>query len=203
MPHDATAEHGSRTAVLVIDMQRQFTEPTGVFPVPQVEPVLQAIVDFVDEARSAGATVVWVEQSVRPQVGLGRASLRYGRPDAHQGPGIELDPRLVVQPEDLRLTKWRQSAFFATDLDMSLRRLGVTRVMICGITTNVCVLATTKDASERDYETLVLGDLTASLPISDGASVVLNADEVQRAALAFIQYSYGDVVNAGDIVWMA
>ena len=96
---------------------------------------------------------MWVEQSSRPPVPLGRATLRFGRTDAHQGPGIDLDPRLVPVSEDLRIVKQRQSAFFATDLDLCLRRLGVDRVLMCGITTNVCVLATTKDASERDYET--------------------------------------------------
>lgn len=198
-----TTSSSPRTAVLVIDLQRQFTEPTGAFPVPDIDPLLARISAFVETARGEGATIVWIEQSSRPQVGLGRASLRFGRTDAHQGPGIELDPRLQPAPGDLRITKWRQSAFFATDLDLCLRRLGIERVVVCGITTNVCVLATTKDASERDYETVVLGDLTSALPIRDGDREVLSAVEVQRAALAFIQYSYGDVVDVSDLAWKA
>jgi nicotinamidase-related amidase len=190
-----------RTALLVIDLQRQFTEPTGMFPMPDIDPLLGRIAGFVDVARDHGATVVWIEQSMRPEVGLGRATLRYGREDAHQGPGTELDPRLVPADGDLRITKWRQSAFFATDLDLCLRRLGVERVLVVGITTNVCVLATTKDASERDYETVVVGDLTGALPIQDGEREVMSAAEVQRAALAFVQYAYGDVLAAADVAW--
>jgi len=192
-----------RTALLVIDLQRQFTEPTGMFPMPEIEPLLGRISGFVDKMREHGATVVWIEQSMRPQVGLGRATLRYGREDAHHGPGTELDPRLIPADGDLRITKWRQSAFFATDLDLCLRRLAIERVLVCGITTNVCVLATTKDASERDYETVVVGDLTGALPIRDGDREVMSANDVQRAALAFIQYSYGDVVDAADVAWKA
>jgi nicotinamidase-related amidase len=191
------------TALLVIDMQRQFTEPDGVFPVEGVDRIVADMLSFVDVARSHGAPVIWVEQSARPQVGLGRATLRYGRTDAHQGSGTQLDPRFVPQPEDIRMPKWRQSAFFMTDLDLCLRRLGIERVLICGITTNVCVTAAAKDASERDYETIVLGDLTASLPINEGGSQLMSAEQVQAAALAFIQYSYGDVCNFSEVTWAA
>ena len=191
----------SSTALLVIDMQRQFTEPDGTFPVAGVDKIVDDMIAFVDLARSHGSRVFWVQQSARAQVGLGRATMRYGRADAHQGSGIELDPRFQPTPEDIRLPKWRQSAFFMTDLDLCLRRLGIERVLICGITTNVCVTAAAKDASERDYETIVLGDLTASLPISRGASQIMSAEEVQTASLAFIQYSYGEVLDRSDVKW--
>lgn len=191
----------SSTALLVIDVQRQFTEPDGVFPVAGMDEIVDKTVAFAALARAKGAPVIWVQQSMRPQVGLGRATQRYGRSDAHQGPGIELDPRLNPLPEDILLVKWRQSAFYMTDLDLMLRRLGVDRVLIAGITTNVCVIATAKDASERDYETIVLHDLTAALPITQGPEGGLTAEQVQKAGLAFIQYAYGDVRNTGEIDW--
>lgn len=196
-----TTPGSGRTAVILVDLQRQFTEPDGMFAVHGMDTVLARTVPFVTAARAAGAAIVWIRQKARPEVGLGRASLRYGRPDAHVGPGTDLDPRLVPAPGDIVVDKYRQSAFFMTDLDLILRRLDVRRVLIAGITTNVCVLATTKDASERDYETIVLRDLTAALPIPDTTVDGLSAAEVQRASLAFIQWAYGDVLTSDQIGW--
>jgi len=189
----------ARTALLVIDLQWQFTHPDSALYVPGAEDLVTRSSAFARTVRDAGGLVVWPQQSLREQVGGGITSKRYDLPSIHRGAATELDERLDVDASDIVLPKWRQSSYFATDLDVILRMRGIEHVLIAGVTTNVCVLAATKDTSERDYHSHVVADLTGSLPIVQDGRELLSADEVQFAALAFCQYAYGDVTRT-DLV---
>jgi nicotinamidase-related amidase len=67
-----------------------------------------------------------------------------------------------VEAQDIILEKRRFSAFFKTDLDQTLRTLDVDTVLICGVNTHFCVLATAFDALSHDFYTIVLEDLSAA-----------------------------------------
>ena len=188
------------TALLVIDLQRQFTDPAGAVPVDGADVLLDRTNHVAAGARAAGVPVVWVEQRLRARTGPGRSSTRFGTNELHRGWGADLDPVLQIEDDDVRLVKRRQSAFYGTDLDLVLRQLQVRRVLLAGVTTNVCVLATAKDAAERDLTVVTLGDLTASRPIERGDHH-LTATEVQRTALAFIEYAYGEVQSSAALPW--
>jgi len=71
-------------------------------------------------------------------------------------------PELGVEAQDIILEKRRFSAFFKTDLDQTLRTLDVDTVLICGVNTHFCVLATAFDALSHDFYTIVLEDLSAA-----------------------------------------
>src|SRR5918993_2774480 len=72
-----------------------------------------------------------------------------------------------VQPGDLEIVKQRYSAFFGTSLDELLRKKGVENVIVLGLTTNVCVQSTARDAWQHDYRTVTLDDCCAE--IGDGS----------------------------------
>lgn len=194
----------TRTAILVVDLQRQFTEPGRPLFVDGAPDLCERTNAFTATARAAGALIVWVQQSLRPQIGGGRTSRRYGVGDIHRGDGTVLDDILDIDASaDIVLPKWRQSCFYATDLDVILRSRDIDAVLVTGVTTNVCVLAAAKDASERDYAAHVVADLTGALPVRQGDREVLSASDVQTSTLALAQHAYGDVTESGLVRWGA
>jgi len=188
----------TNTALIVIDVQRTFTE-SSLFGIASAQSVLDNINAAVDRARGLGIPVIWVLYRVRTQVGQGLTSKRYGVPDLHTGEGTDLDPRLHFMEEDEVIVKPRQSAFYATDLEYLLRSKGIKYLCFAGVTTNVCVLATVKDASERDFAVTLLEDCTASLPILQNDEEIMSADEVQKAAINFVRWAYGPVGKYSDV----
>ena len=189
----------SNTALIVIDVQCAFTE-TSLFGISSAQSVLDNINSAVDQARELGIPIIWVRYQVRTEVGLGLTSKRYGVEDLHTGPGTELDTRLHVSPEDEIIIKPRQSAFYNTDLEYLLRMKQIKYVLIAGVTTNVCVLAAVKDASERDFAVTLLEDCTAALPILQDGVEVMSAAEVQAAAVNFIRWAHGPVANHQEVM---
>ncbi|HDD36765.1 MAG TPA: cysteine hydrolase [Archaeoglobus veneficus] len=77
--------------------------------------------------------------------------------------GAEIIDELEAQEQDYYVKKRRYSAFFGTDLDLTLRELNVKRLYFAGVLTNICVLHTVGDAVLRGYDTLILEDCTAAL----------------------------------------
>ena len=71
--------------------------------------------------------------------------------------------RLDPQPEDIIVRKNRYSAFFSTTFTDHLRRLSITDLVLCGVTTSMCVESTARDAAQRDYRTFVVTDATADI----------------------------------------
>ena len=74
----------------------------------------------------------------------------------------ELVPELDRQPEDLVITKRQWGAFYGTELDLQLRRRGVGTIILCGITTNIGVESTARDAYERGYHQVFVEDATSA-----------------------------------------
>src|SRR5919107_254126 len=98
------------------------------------------------------------------------------------------------------ITKHRYSAFYGTDLEIILRGLGVTTVVIAGVTTENCCHATARDAFFRDYQVVVLADATATFDYPDLGYGGMSAEEVQRATLIILALSTADVVTTETFV---
>lgn len=184
-----------RTALLLVDLQRQFLADSSPIVVTGADALVERANSAARSIRAAGGLVVWVLQRARLASGIGVTSRRFGVGGIHAREGADLDDRLEVDDGDVVLVKPRQSAFYGTDLEVILRTRAVDSVLIGGVTTNVCVLASAKDAAERDLATHVLADLTLALPIGGDGPDRLAGEEVRRAALSFAQYAYGDVTT--------
>lgn len=154
------------TAAVVVDVQRLFTDMTGAPVDPPLDLVLPRVGRFVQDCRDAGTMVILV-RTIIPSDAHSRSTLQW--PEfmragmAPGSPGIEFDSCLDRRPEDVELVKTRYSAFFGTSLDEVLRARGIETVLVLGLTTNVCVQSTARDAWQRDYETITVADCCAEI----------------------------------------
>lgn len=156
----------ARTALVVIDLQRG-TAAMPAAPHPASDVVTRAAA-LADALRAAGGTVVLVR--VTPSED-GRDALRprTDMPAQHPGPRppdwAEIVPELGPEPGDLVITKRQWGAFYGTELDLQLRRRGIDTILLAGISTNVGVESTARDAFERGYEQVFVEDaMTARSP---------------------------------------
>jgi nicotinamidase-related amidase len=147
-----------KTAVVVVDMVKDNLE---LSPHPHLaqrgRDIVPAVRRLCEGARGRGCPMVYATDSFLPGDALFR-----GRMKEHSlrgTPGAEVSGLLDYRPgEDTWLPKRRMSAFFKTDLDMSLRLWGVERVAVCGLMTPYCVLATALDAVCHDFRAVIVED---------------------------------------------
>jgi nicotinamidase-related amidase len=160
-----------RTALVLIDLQRDFLHPEGWYAASGVDighmrRVIEPTRRLVAGARAAGVPVIWTRHGFRGEEDAGpffqlRPFLRDGglRLDTW---GFELLDDLDVREEDWITEKNRLSAFFETKLDLVLRGLKAETVLVSGVLTNQCVAATSKDAAFRDYRPIVVEECTGT-----------------------------------------
>ena len=153
-------------ALLVIDMQNGFLcekSPLFIDGAPATVAACNAVIAF---CRSAAIPVFFVTRTYtdatveKSRYHTWQAGGRPLSPDC--APELSVDMPFDVQPGDYRIQKPRYSAFFATQLDLILRRLGVRRLILIGTTTPNCIRTTCYDALSLDYEVTVLSDCTSS-----------------------------------------
>ncbi len=176
--------HGPSTALLVVDMQREFLSPGGMLKQPiDGEALVGPLAAVVDTARARGCAIVWI-RSEYPARELPPAPLRPPRPAGARFRGVPMnDDRLagghagrpccapgtagaalhpavaeMIRAGDLRVTKTRYSSFSETGLHDQLRRRGVQRVLLCGVLADICVQATAADAFFLGYEVTAITD---------------------------------------------
>lgn len=151
-----------KTAVLVVDMIRDFTDlERGRVANPVSAALVPTVQAFVEAARARGALIIWFIDQHR--AGKPDWELEHVRPHGEEGSvGVELDPGLHPLPEDYTVVKRRYSAFVGTDLDLILRDNRIERVILTGTKTNVCIRATATDAFERNYYVVVPRECVAT-----------------------------------------
>lgn len=183
--------HSERTAVIVIDLQKEFVDADGLLRVEGAERVVERLPRLTDAARGGGSPIVFTRYRGRPQVPAGRTTQRLAIDGLHLAAQAELSASVAAGPDDIVVDKPRQSAFYGTDLDLVLRRLDVGRVVLTGLTTNSCVLATAYDAAARDLDVVAVRDLAWARPVPGEPG--LTATQAHEAALAFVGYGLGEV----------
>ena len=170
-----------RTALVVIDMQRDFIEPGGFgASLGNDVSLLAAAVGptraLLDAWRAHGWPVVHTRESHAPDLSdcppakrsRGAPSLRIGDPGpmgrllVRGEPGCEIVPELAPLPGETVIDKPGKGAFHATGLDARLQALGVTHLVFAGVTTEVCVQTTMREANDRGYDCLLVEEATQS-----------------------------------------
>lgn len=182
-----------KKAVLVIDMQRDFIDEGAPIECPGGREIIPNIQRLLDLAHHKGLAVIYTQEVHRAQgVDFGREL--DGEEPVHclEGTtGVEIIPDLAPQTGDFVIVKRRYSAFFATDLDLLLRGLGVDTLILTGAATDVCVRATAQDGQQLNYWVIVPEECVA------GTSV-----EQHRAALRNIAYILGKVLPLDKVMSM-
>ena len=168
-------------ALLVIDMQRDFVEPGGFGEtlgndVRRLQAVIPGVKRLLDVCRKAGLTVIHTRESHRPDLSdcppakrmRANPKLRIGdagpmgRILVRGEPGCEIVPALAPLPGEIVIDKPGKGGFYATDLAEILRLKGITHLLFAGVTTEVCVQTTMREANDRGYECLLIEDATES-----------------------------------------
>jgi nicotinamidase-related amidase len=195
----------AHTALMLIDMQRDFVEPGGFGEtlgndVSQLRAVISPLQSVLAATRQAGLTVIHTREGHRPdlsdcppaKLNRGEPALRIGDP----GPkgrilirgeyGHDIIDELAPADGELVVDKPGKGSFHGTSFGAELAARGITRLVVAGVTTEVCVHTTVREANDRGYECLVLSDCVGSY-----------FPEFQKAGLAMI------AAQGGIFGWVA
>ena len=154
-----------RTALVVIDMQNDFLHADGWYAqqgidISHMQAAIVPTISLVHEARARGVPVIWTRHGFRDARDAGVfGQLRpfFEKGGLRQGSwGYEILAACGPAPNDWFVEKQRLSAFFGTNLEVVLRALKAETVLFCGVLTNQCVAATSKDANFRDFAPIVV-----------------------------------------------
>jgi nicotinamidase-related amidase len=169
------------TALIVIDMQRDFVEEGGFGTllgndVSLLRAAIKPCQALLKAARQAGLRVLHTREGHDPSMSdcaptkKARGNLKTGIGDS--GPmgrilirgekGHGIIPELQPLPTEAVIDKPGKGSFYGTDLDLILRNYGVSTLLVCGVTTEVCVTTTVREANDRGYECVVASDAVAS-----------------------------------------
>jgi biuret amidohydrolase len=171
----------AKTAVIVIDMQRDFLEPGGFGEslgnnVALLSAAVEPIKRLLACARRRQMLIIHTREGHRPDLSdAPRAKLERGAPSLRIGapgpmgrilirgePGHDIIPELYPKAGEPVVDKPGKGAFYATDLGAMLQHRGIESLIVCGVTTEVCVHTTVREANDRGFRCLVPGDCCGS-----------------------------------------
>jgi nicotinamidase-related amidase len=169
------------TALVVIDMQRDFIERGGFGDslgndVARLEAIVPATAKLIETFRQKAWTVVHTREAHLPDLSdCPPSKIRRGNPTLHIGeagamgrllvrgePGNQIVDELQPLPGEIEIDKPGKGMFWATGLHERLQGLGITHLVFAGVTTEVCVQTSMREANDRGYECLLIEEATES-----------------------------------------
>jgi nicotinamidase-related amidase len=170
-----------RTALVVIDMQRDFIEKGGFGDslgndVARLEAIIPATARLIALFRARGWPIIHTREAHKPDLSdCPPSKIRRGNPSLHIGetgamgrllvagePGNDIVAALSPVEDEIVIDKPGKGMFWATGLHEGLQRLGITHLVFAGVTTEVCVQTSMREANDRGYECLLIDEATES-----------------------------------------
>lgn len=199
--HPFDAIDGSRTALVVIDMQAYFMAFGAAGEVPMARAIVPTINRLAGAVRAAGGQVVWVQNSTNDTsrswsvmhdllLTPERSNVRWAQMD-EAAEGHRLWPELEARAEDWRLPKKQFSAFIqgSSELEARLRSHGFDTLLIAGTATNVCCESSARDAMMLNFKVVMVSDALGAL-----------TDAAHSATLLTFYGYFGDVLTTDEAV---
>lgn len=179
-----------KTALIVVDMQKFFLEPSsktftcgGLAVIPNIKKLISAF-------RNAGRPVIFAQHIHHPdRIDAGILGWWWEGMCVEDSPESEIHPELKPLKNEKIIKKHRYSAFYNTDLEIILRCQNIEELVICGVMTNMCCESTARDAYYRDFKISFLADATGSIN-----------EEMHLASLLNLSLGFAYITTAEDII---
>jgi ureidoacrylate peracid hydrolase len=184
-----------KAALLVIDMQNDFIKKGSMVYTPRAEAIVPNLKKLLSACRKAKIPIIYTAHVHQdPKVDGGMTAewwpeLRDKKVLVAGSKGAEIHSEIAPRPSDKIIYKHRYSAFYNTDLEITLRGLGVTNLIISGVMTNICCESTTRDAFFRDFRIFFLADGTGSID-----------DDLHLCTLRALAYAFAYVTTVEEII---
>jgi nicotinamidase-related amidase len=177
------------TALLLINFQNDYF-PNGRVTVDRSLEVSIKAHELANVFRSYQKPVIYIQEiATRPDA-------TYFLPCTK---GIEFHPNVTPQKQDLVIKKHHPNCFKDTGLLQHLNKLNITHLTICGMTTNLCIDATVRAATDLGIICTIVADACASRAVTFG-NISLSADQVNAAYLATLKANYASVLTAIEVI---
>ena len=164
-------------AILVVDMLNDFV--TGALGCDRARAIVKPLQELLDNARKNNVPVIFCNDSHLK--GIDNELKLWGDHAIRGTKGAEVIPELPIKDNDYVILKRRYSSFFQTDLDLLLKELGVTSVIITGLHTHMCCRHTAADAYQNNYEVIFANEATNAFTEEDYQYGLKYAKEVYGA----------------------
>ena len=188
-------------ALIVVDMQNGFIDGKGSmaqlgFDWEKLAVASPGVQRLVAGARKADVPVFWTRYVYEPDFRDGGVQMEEIMPGLKEVNlcvagtwDSEIHPDMKPEDSDIIIDKNRPSSFYATRLESYLRSQQIENVVVCGVTTNICVETTVRDASQRDFRTFVVRDAVGEVDDFRG-----------ETSLKAMEYLFARVMNVNDVL---
>jgi len=178
------------SALLIIDMQRFFLNPSSHACIPASDKVVSNVRRLLDAYRKASLPVIFTRHALKRNESPGAMGRWWGDIIYDDSNMSAIVPELEPFPGEIVIRKTRYSAFVRTDLEEKLRSMDVNSVVITGVMTHLCCETTARDAFVRDFDVFFVIDATGTRnddlhisslkTLADGFAIPVETDEVIR-----------------------